>query len=153
VTGTFAAVTTHRHPLIKELLRRVEDNPADKSATDIAVMMYNTATHRSGYSLKDTVNFAQQIEAMMRQTLGVDADEMVDEEKEVTDEEPPEENDDQDRDKLFEDVTEVPAPNDGSTSPKRTPNPYHKSSPDDYDLHNVGSKSKTRSRRGTRRSR
>merc|ERR1712079_120338 len=50
-----------RHPLIKELLRRVEDNPADKTATDMALMMYNTATLRSGYSLKDTVNFAQQI--------------------------------------------------------------------------------------------
>merc|ERR1711872_556359 len=71
-----------RHPLIKELLRRVEDNPADKTATDMALMMYNTATLRSGYSLKDTVNFAQQIEAMMRQTLGVDADEQVEEEEE-----------------------------------------------------------------------
>ena len=33
----------HRHPahrLIKELLRRVENNPADK--TDMAVMMFNT---------------------------------------------------------------------------------------------------------------
>ena len=57
----------------------MEDNPADKGASDMAVMMYNKATLRSGYSLKDTVNFAQQIEAMMRQTLGVDADEMVDE--------------------------------------------------------------------------
>jgi hypothetical protein len=126
----------------------VENNPADKSASYMAVMMYNTATHRSSYSLKDNVNFAQQIEAMMRQTLGVDADEMVDGEKEVTDEEPPEkhddqdpdklfedvtkevtdeeppeEHDDQDRDKLFEDVTKVPAPNDDSTSHKRTPNP------------------------------
>merc|ERR1711983_523495 len=72
-----------RHPLIKELLRRVEDNPADKTASDMAVMMYNTATLRSGYSLKDTVNFAQQIEAMMRQTLGVDADEQVEEEEEL----------------------------------------------------------------------
>merc|ERR1711971_1019585 len=83
-----------RHPLIKELLRRVEDNPADPVAKDTATMMYNTATLRSGYSLKDTVNFAQQIEAMMRQTLGVDADETVDEEEEITDEEPPEEDDD-----------------------------------------------------------
>ena len=48
-----------RHPLIKELLRRVEDNPANKSASDMAVMMYNTAALRSGYSLKDTVNFSQ----------------------------------------------------------------------------------------------
>merc|ERR1711935_545171 len=83
-----------RHPLIKELLRRVEDNPADKAAADMALMMYNTATLRSGYSLKDTVNFAQQIESMMRQTLGVDADEQVEEEEEITDEEPPEEDED-----------------------------------------------------------
>merc|ERR1711971_546521 len=83
-----------RHPLMKELLRRVEDNPEDKIAKDMATMMFNTATLRSGYSLKDTVNLAQQIEAMMRQTLGVDADETVDEEEEITDEEPPEEDDD-----------------------------------------------------------
>jgi hypothetical protein len=40
--------------------------------------------------------------------------------------------DNQDRDKLFEDMTKVPAPTDGSTSPKRSPKPNHKSSPDDY---------------------
>jgi len=85
-----------RHPLIKELLRRVEDNPEDKAAKDMAVMMFNTATLRSGFNLKDTVNFAEQIETLMRQTLGVDADEKVDEEEEVLDEEPPEEEDDED---------------------------------------------------------
>merc|ERR1712025_564415 len=72
-----------RHPLIKELLRRVEDNPADESAKNMAVMMFNTATLRSGFSLKDTVNFAEQIEMMMRQTLGVDEDEKVEEEEEI----------------------------------------------------------------------
>merc|ERR1712212_575477 len=77
-----------RHPLIKELLRRVEDNPADKTAKDMALMMYNTATLRSGYLLKDTVNFAEHIERMMRETLGVDADEQVDEEEELPEEEP-----------------------------------------------------------------
>merc|ERR1712243_195901 len=82
-----------RHPLIKELLRRVEDNPEDKTAKDMAVMGFNTATLRSGFSLKDTVNFAESIELMMRQTLGVDADEPVDEEEEITDEEPPEDDD------------------------------------------------------------
>ena len=35
-----------RHPLIKELLRRVEDNPADTSAKEMAIMMFNTATLR-----------------------------------------------------------------------------------------------------------
>ena len=52
-----------RPPLIKELLHWVEDYPADKTATDIALQ--HTATLRYGYSLKDSVNFALQIEAMM----------------------------------------------------------------------------------------
>merc|ERR1719245_1775414 len=78
-----------RHPLIKELLRRVEDNPADQSAKDMATMMFNTATLRSGYLLKDTVNFAEHIEKMMRQTLGVDENEAVEEEEELPEEEEP----------------------------------------------------------------
>ena len=61
-----------RHPLIKELLRRVEDNPGDGVAKEMALMMYNTATLRSGYMLKDTNGFALNIEKMMRETLGVD---------------------------------------------------------------------------------
>lgn len=85
-----------RHPLIKELLRRVEDNPADSTAKDMALMMYNTATLRSGYMLKDTVNFAEHIEKMMRETLGVDADEQVDEEEELPEEEPVEDDDQED---------------------------------------------------------
>merc|ERR1711962_1090914 len=97
-----------RRPLIKELLRRVEDNPEDKTAKDMAVMMFNTATLRSGFSLKDTVNFAESIELMMRQTLGVDADEPIDEEEELTDEEPPEDDDDdeEEEDEEEEDVEE-----------------------------------------------
>lgn len=82
-----------RHPLIKELLRRVEDNPVDATAKDMALMMYNTATLRSGYMLKDTVNFAEHIERMMRETLGVSADEVVEEEEEIVEEEPAEDAD------------------------------------------------------------
>merc|ERR1712141_113913 len=61
-----------RHPLIKELLRRVEDNPEDAVAKDMALMMFNSATLRSGYMLSDTTEFALQLEHMMRDTLGVD---------------------------------------------------------------------------------
>merc|ERR1712066_807562 len=78
-----------RHPLIKELLRRVEDNPADASAKDMSVMMFNTATLRSGFALKDTVNFAEQIEIMMRKSLGVDVDEQIEAEEEAPVEEAP----------------------------------------------------------------
>jgi heat shock protein beta len=89
-----------RHPLIKELLRRVEDNPADNTAKDMALMMYNTATLRSGYMLKDTVNFAEHIEKMMRQTLGVSEDEVVDEEEEIVEEDPVDDEDDEDEEEV-----------------------------------------------------
>merc|ERR1712141_607314 len=92
-----------RHPLIKELLRRVEDNPEDAIAKDMSVMMFNTATLRSGYMLKDTNEFAMQLEYMMRDTLGIDKDEAVDEEPELVDEI---EEDDDDEDEEDEDEDE-----------------------------------------------
>jgi len=96
-----------RHPLIKELLRRVEDNPADASAKEMAIMMFNTATLRSGFPLKDTVNFAEQIEIMMRKSLGVDLDEQIEEEEEITDEEPPEDDDDEEEEEEDEEEEDV----------------------------------------------
>ncbi|KAJ1522048.1 hypothetical protein ONE63_002363 [Megalurothrips usitatus] len=74
-----------RHPLIKSLLQRVEVNPQDPVAKDMAVMMFRTATLRSGYLLKDTAEFAASVEQMMRQTLGISADEQVEEEEDVED--------------------------------------------------------------------
>lgn len=93
----------YRHPLIKELLRRVEDNPEDAVAKDMALMMFNTATLRSGYMLKDTTAFAIHIESMMRDTLGIDKDELVEEEEEIVEEETP---DDDDEDEEEEDEDE-----------------------------------------------
>merc|ERR1711992_346563 len=84
-----------RHPLIKELLRRVEDNPEDAVAKDMALMMYNTATLRSGYMLKDTVAFALHIENMMRDPLGIDKDEGVEEEEELPEDEEADEEDEE----------------------------------------------------------
>merc|ERR1711997_221688 len=98
-----------RHPLIKELLRRVEDNPEDAVAKEMALMMFNTATLRSGYMLKDTVAFADHIETIMRTQLGVDKDEAVDEEEELADEEPPEDGDDEEEEEEEEDDEEDPA--------------------------------------------
>merc|ERR1711950_2418 len=89
-----------RHPLIKELLRRVEDNPDDAIAKDMALMMFNTATLRSGYMLRDTVSFSNHIESMMRDTLGIDKDEGVEEEEEIVEDEP---EDDEDEDEEEED--------------------------------------------------
>lgn len=64
-----------RHPLMRELLRRVEADADDVVAKDMAVLMFNTATLRSGFHLPETADFADSIERMMRQTLGVSQDE------------------------------------------------------------------------------
>jgi heat shock protein 90kDa beta len=55
----------------------VEDDPTDPAAKDMALMMFRTATLRSGYMLKDTAEFAASVETMMRKTLGVSVDELV----------------------------------------------------------------------------
>lgn len=70
-----------RHPLIRELLRRVEVDSSDQTAKDIALMMYRTAMLRSGYILKETANFATSVEQLMRKTLGISVDEVPEEEE------------------------------------------------------------------------
>lgn len=70
-----------RHPLIKELLKRVSEDPEDPTAKDMALMMFRTATLRSGFMLQETSDFADSIEQMMRKTLGVPLDEKPDEEE------------------------------------------------------------------------
>ena len=41
-----------RHPLVKELLKRVETDKEDKTAKDLARVLFETATLRSGYIIK-----------------------------------------------------------------------------------------------------
>uniref|UniRef100_A0A1B0FR71 Heat shock protein 83 n=1 Tax=Glossina morsitans morsitans TaxID=37546 RepID=A0A1B0FR71_GLOMM len=74
-----------RHPLMRELLRRVEADEADDEAKEMALMMFRTATLRSGYMLQETSAFADSIEKMMRQTLGISLHEQIemDEDDEV----------------------------------------------------------------------
>ena len=53
-----------RHPVIKELLRRVQDDPEDPVAESTAQLLFETATLRSGYSLSDQIGFAERIEGV-----------------------------------------------------------------------------------------
>ncbi|XP_043266102.1 endoplasmin isoform X2 [Colletes gigas] len=75
-----------KHPLIKELLHRVELDTNDQTAKDMALMMFRTATLRSGYMLRETADFTDSVERLMRKTLGIPLDEMP-EEEELQDEE------------------------------------------------------------------
>jgi len=69
-----------RHPLVKELKRRVESNVNDETTRDLANVLFETATLRSGYSLTDTAGFAGRIERMLRLSMDISLDEKVDDE-------------------------------------------------------------------------
>lgn len=74
------------HPVIRELLRRVEKDPQDESAKETAEVLFNTAVLRSGFMLQETAAFADSIDKMMRQTMNVDINEQPDIEDEPEDE-------------------------------------------------------------------
>lgn len=61
-----------RHPLIRELQRRIENEEQDQTTSDLARVLYEAAVLRSGYALKDSADFAGRIERMLRLSLGVD---------------------------------------------------------------------------------
>ena len=69
-----------RHPVIKELLHKVEANKDDEKAIYTAQLLFDTATLRSGYTLQDQVGFAERIEQVLRQSLDLSLDEKVEEE-------------------------------------------------------------------------
>lgn len=53
-----------RHPVVKELLKRVQSDEEDSVARSTAQLLFETATLRSGYSLDDQVGFADRIESV-----------------------------------------------------------------------------------------
>ncbi|XP_066489979.1 endoplasmin [Tiliqua scincoides] len=75
-----------RHPLVKEMLRRVQENEDDQTVSDLAVVLFETATLRSGYLLPDTKEYGDRIERMLRLSLNIDPEEKVEEEPEEPEE-------------------------------------------------------------------
>merc|ERR1712142_161903 len=71
-----------RHPLMKELKARVESNPDEQTAKDLAMVMFETATMRSGFAVGDTAGFAGRVEKMLRMSLDIPLDEKIEEEPE-----------------------------------------------------------------------
>uniref|UniRef100_A0A8C1LAY4 Endoplasmin n=1 Tax=Cyprinus carpio TaxID=7962 RepID=A0A8C1LAY4_CYPCA len=68
-----------KHPLIKEMLRRVKEDAEDQTAADLAVVLFETATLRSGYQLTDTKAYGDRIERMLRLSMNVDLEEQTEE--------------------------------------------------------------------------
>uniref|UniRef100_A0A8C6WVZ5 Heat shock protein 90, beta (grp94), member 1 n=1 Tax=Neogobius melanostomus TaxID=47308 RepID=A0A8C6WVZ5_9GOBI len=83
-----------KHPLVKQMLKRVNDDADDQTASDLAVVLFETATLRSGYQLADTKAYGERIERMLRLSMNVPLDEQIEEEVE---EEEPAEDDSEDK--------------------------------------------------------
>ncbi|XP_060101581.1 endoplasmin isoform X2 [Heteronotia binoei] len=75
-----------RHPVIKDMLRRVQENEDDQTVADLAVVLFETATLRSGYLLPDTKEYSERIERVLRLSLNIDPEEKVEEESEEPEE-------------------------------------------------------------------
>ncbi|XP_026874400.2 endoplasmin [Electrophorus electricus] len=96
-----------KHPLIKEMLKRVQTNPEDQTASDLAVVLFETATLRSGYQLADTKAYGDRIERMLRLSMNVDLEEQVEEEPEEEPEETAEEEEDTEEEDIKTDEEDV----------------------------------------------
>lgn len=66
-----------RHPIIRELKNRIEEDEEDQTNKDLAVLLFDTATLRSGFSLQDTFDFAHRIENVLKLSMDISLDEKV----------------------------------------------------------------------------
>lgn len=55
----------------------LQADPEDQTASDLAVVLLETATLRSGYQLADTKQYGDRIERMLRLSMNVGIDEQV----------------------------------------------------------------------------
>ncbi|XP_014888840.1 endoplasmin [Poecilia latipinna] len=101
-----------KHPLVKQMLNRVNADAEDQTASDLAVVLFETATLRSGYQLADTKAYGDRIERMLRLSMNVPLDEQVEEEPEEEPEEPAEEESEDKDEEVIDDDDESAEPKD-----------------------------------------
>ena len=68
-----------KHPVIQELLERVNSGRIGEDTVELANVLYDTAALRAGYSLRDNelIRFADRIDRIVRENLGVDLNAQV----------------------------------------------------------------------------
>ncbi|XP_029951335.1 endoplasmin [Salarias fasciatus] len=96
-----------KHPLIKQMLSKVNDDAEDQTASDLAVVLFETATLRSGYQLADTKAYGDRIERMLRLSMNIPLDEQIEEEPEEPEEEAADDSEDKDEEIMDEDDEET----------------------------------------------
>ncbi|KRZ15225.1 Endoplasmin, partial [Trichinella zimbabwensis] len=77
------------HPVIKAIKQRVNEDKSDPLALSVARLLYDAATLRSGYFLKDSADFADRIDVMLKSALNLNPDEGAEEIEEDAEEDLP----------------------------------------------------------------
>eukprot|EP00898_Chlorokybus_atmophyticus_P002389 jgi/Chlat1/3150/Chrsp21S03368 len=100
-----------RHPIIKELKAKVDEDSEFDGYKSMARLLYDTALLESGFSLEDTKSFAARMAAIMKSTLKIDpAADVIEEEEE--EEETPASGETADADDESNDDEDGPSPTD-----------------------------------------
>merc|ERR1711962_43514 len=90
-----------------ELNPRHTEDAESQSSKDLATMLFETATLRSGFMLQDSAGFGERIERMLRLSMNISPDEAIEEEVEDPEEEEAEDEEEVDADE--EESAEKPA--------------------------------------------
>ena len=67
------------HPIIKEMLERVKDNPDDPDTGEMAYLLYETALLNSGYVLENPSEYARNFYKIFNGALGIPRNAQVEE--------------------------------------------------------------------------
>lgn len=95
-----------RHPVVKELLKRIQADAEDSQAKYTAELLFDTATLRSGFHIQDQVGFAERIESILKKSMNVAEDASVEEEA-IIEEDVEEEKKEEEGDKVEEEHSEL----------------------------------------------
>ena len=80
-----------RHPIIKALRLKATEDPESEEVRDLATVMFETAMLESGFTFDEPAGFAGRLFNMVRNSMGVAADEEVEAEAVEAEEPEPEE--------------------------------------------------------------
>jgi len=67
------------HPVIRELLHRVQNANADKQTEEMAILLYEAALLNSGYTLSDPREFSNKFFKIFTPAMGISRDAQVEE--------------------------------------------------------------------------